>query len=134
MSKFASIAGEIIYSALNLGLSHNVYGDVPDQIPGLPEDKFPFVAIGNDQQFPFDTDDCLGEKITVEIRIYSAKSGLKEVKDIQGEIYDILHRAEITYTGVNVVDCLHVYSNAPSTSANNYRQGISRYRLTLMEG
>ena len=133
MSGYASSASEIIYAALNGNISATVYGDVPDQPPGQPAFNMPYVVIGYDQQFPFETDDWTGEAVTIEIRFYSAASTKKQVKDLQKEVYELLHRQALTGVGVNVNDCLHRYSNIPSSNADNYVLGISRYRLTLTE-
>lgn len=134
MSKYASKATEIVYAALNGNISAGVYGDVPDQTPGQPAELLPYVVIGYDQQFPFETDNWIGEEITVELRFFSAASTKKEIKDLQAEVFDILHRGALTApSGIKINDCLHRYSNIPTPGASNYVMGISRYRLTITE-
>ena len=135
MAGFATEAGEIIYAALNGNVSAAVYGYVPDMEPGNPDHLMPYLVIGYNQDFPFDTDDWNGQNTTVEIRFYSALSSHVEIKALQEEVYNILHKKpqNLSASGVNVNDCLHRYSNIPSTNASNYMLGISRYRLTLTE-
>jgi hypothetical protein len=134
MSKFASAVQALIYDRLNGIISCNVYDDVPDQPAGDPDANMPYVVIGSDQVFPFDTDDWLGETYTVELVFWSAYSGKKEVKDLMAEAYSILHRgANLNVSGAVVVDCLHTFSTITSMGANNYVQAIARYRLTITE-
>lgn len=133
MPAFLLKGQEIIYNALEGNVSGGVYDYVPDLTPGAPDDDFPYVVIGRDQSFPFDTDDCKGENITVELHVWSNYKGKKEVKTIMGEIYNLLHQQPLSATGVSVLDCLHTFSAIPNVGASNYVQGICRYRLTLTE-
>lgn len=133
MSLFSSAVQAAVYAALNGNVSANVYDDVPDQLPGKPEDKMPYVVIGADQAFPFETDSHIGHNYTITLSVWSAYSGKKEAKDIMDEAFDLLHRQSISVTGADTIDCLHTYSTIMSIGANNYVQGISRYRLTITE-
>ena len=80
MSGYASKAAELIYATLNGSISATVYGDVPDQPPGQPSANMPYVVVGYDQQFPFDTDSWTGEELTIEVRFFSAASTKKRSK------------------------------------------------------
>ena len=133
MSQFMLKGQEIIYDALNGNISATVYDFVPDQDPGKPDDHFPYVVIGRDQSFAFDTDNWNGENITVEINVWSSYKGKKETKEIMAEIDALLHKQSLSASGVNVLDCLRTYAVIPNTGASNYTNGICRYRLTLTE-
>jgi hypothetical protein len=133
MSKFSNQVQALIYSTLNGSISCNVYDDVPDQPAGNPAANMPYVVLGSDQVFPFDTDDWIGENFTVELTFWSAYSGRKEVKSLMEEAFDLLHRQNLTVPGAVINDCLHTFSTIMSMGANSYVQGIARYRLTITE-
>lgn len=133
MSKYLLTAQKIIWDTLNGNISANVYDDVPDQAPGNPTQNMPYVVIGQDQSFPFDTDSWTGEAVTVELHIWSAYRGKREVKQLMSEIYDLLHQQPLTAAGVAVLDCLHTFSSITGMAADNYIHGMVRYRLTLTE-
>lgn len=133
MSLFANTAQTLIFDTLDGVISCNVYDDVPDQTSGNPAENMPYVVIGSDQAFPFETDSFVGENITVELVFWSAYSGKKEVKGLMAEAHALLHRQTLTIAGADVVDCLHTFSSIFAMGANNYVQAVSRYRLTLKE-
>ena len=133
MSKFMLPAQTLIYTTLTAGLSYPVYDDVPDLPIGMPNDSFPYVALGHDYTNSFDTDNWNGEKVSVQLDVWSRYNGKLEVKTILSEIYALLHKQALTQAGVSVVDCLHVYSTIPDTGASNYVHGIARYEITLTE-
>jgi len=133
MSKFANKVQALVYSTLNGNISCRVYDDVPDQPAGDPAANMPYVVIGSDQSFPFDVDEWIGERYTVELVFWSAYSGKKEVKSLMEEAYDLLHKQPLLVSGADVVDCLHTFSTILSMGANSYVQAIARYRLTITE-
>lgn len=133
MSKFLISAQTILYNTLNAGLSVGVYDKVPALPSGEPEDLFPYVVLGRDYTNRFDTDSWSGEKVQAQLDVWSTYDGTEEVKLILAEIYNLLHKQELTLSGVAVVDCLHVYSTIPNIGISNYVHGITRYELTLTE-
>jgi hypothetical protein len=52
---------------------------------------------------------------------------------LMGEAYSILHRASLTKTGYNVVDCLFEFSETFVDVDGRTRHGVQRYRLTVQE-
>jgi len=58
---------------------------------------------------------------------------MKEVKEIMGEVYAALHRASLSISGYNVVDCLWEFGNAVTEADMKTRHGTQRYRITLQE-
>jgi len=134
MSRYLIEAQKIVYDALNGNLPGvNVFDDVPDLPAGMPEDSFPYVVLGRDYSNAFDTDSWNGERVSVQVDVWSRYNGHKEAKEIMASVYELLHKQELTRAGVSVVDCLHVYSTIPDVGASNYVHGISRYELTLTE-
>ncbi|RMD52396.1 DUF3168 domain-containing protein [Candidatus Parcubacteria bacterium] len=87
-----------------------VYDDPPDVPAGLPDDRFPYVVIGEGYEMPNDADDILGTRSLVVIRIWSRYSGMKEIKEIFDEIYTLLHRKSGSVLGWTVRDTQLLYS------------------------
>lgn len=134
MSKFLLPAQKLIYDTLNGAISGvRVFDDVPDLPAGMPEDSFPYIVIGRDYTNAFDTDSWNGDKVSIQLDVWSRYNGRKETKEILAAIYNLLHKQELTQSGVDVVDCLHVYSTIPDVGASNYVHGIARYEITLTE-
>ena len=83
-----------IYDVLSAGLSYPVFDDVPQDFEG-----FPYVTIGDTTFGEFSSDIKSGFDITATIHVWSRYAGSKEAKEIQGEIYTLLHRQNLPLTG-----------------------------------
>jgi len=91
MSGETAIQGAL-YSALSaLGLT------VVDA--GQQDATWPYVEIGFIVLNPFDTAGETGFDYVARIHTRSRSASMKEAKDIQGAIYDRLHRGALTITG-----------------------------------
>lgn len=132
MSLFMYDAQAAVYSAIN-GISCTLFDKVPDQAEGLPFDQMPYAVIGHDNAEPFDTDNRVGEVVTVQIDLWSGADGKAEVKLLLKQIYARLHRAELSRPDCTIVSCLHTFSSIPDVGANSYVHGFCRYRLTIQE-
>lgn len=130
---FELAAQQAIYTALNGNITATVYDDVPMLPSGQPLSNFPYVVIGGDTFLPWDTDDQLGSNITLTLHIWSRYGGMQQAKSIAGEIYALLHRANLTITGYHVIDCLCEFSEFITDPDGETRHGIVRYRLTMQE-
>ena len=133
MTDFLGAAQQAVYTALNGNISGGVYDDAPFLPEGMPRQDFPYCVIGNDTFLPFDTDDTVGANITITLHFWSRYSGMDEVKDLMEEAYDLLNRAALVVTGMNVVDCLHEFSETSVDPDGRTRHGVQRYRLTLQK-
>ncbi len=107
-----------------------------DNVPQLDEREdadadFPFVTIGEDDFDEDDTDTTLGFQAEVGVHVWSRYRGRKEVKDIQGLIYDALHRQSLDVAPFTFVDCLHEESRTEVEPDGKTRHGISIYRVTI---
>lgn len=130
---FETVTQQAIFTALNGNITATVYDDVPILPNGQPLTNFPYVVIGNDTFVPWDTDDTVGGEMTITLHIWSRAAGFKECKAIMGEIYAILHRAQLTVTGYNLVDCLCEFSETMTDADGETRHGVARYRLTIQD-
>jgi hypothetical protein len=133
MSGFGLIAQAAIFAALNGQIGAPVRDD-PTPLPaGQPDSGFPYVAIGDDTERPWDSDGRLGASVTVTLHIWSRKPSYVEAKTIARAIYGRLHRKPIPASGAQVVDCLHEFSDYARDEDGKTRHGVVRYRLTLQE-
>jgi len=91
------MAGEVaiqgaLFSALSaLGLR------VVDR--GKQAAEWPYVEIGFIVMNPFDTARATGTDYLARIHVRSRSESMREAKEIQGAIYDRLHRGALTITG-----------------------------------
>lgn len=130
---FASEIQTAIYTTLSNGLSYPVYDDVPFLPEGAPTENFPYVVIGDDTLIPFDNDTDIGVEATLTIHVWSKYRGRIEVKDIQGEIYDLLNRSSLSISGFKVVDILFEFSETFTEEDGVTRHGVQRFRMTVQE-
>jgi len=134
MSGWETAAQTIIFGLLDGNISCGVYDDVPQLPEGMPSDDFPYCVIGDDSGEAWDTDDVTGAQVTVNVHYWSRYSGMKEVKGLMKEGFDLINRATPTPpSGFRLVDCLYEFSDVELDPDGRTRHGIQRYRLTLQE-
>ena len=121
-----------IFTALSTGLSVPVYDEVPQEDTDTDAD-FPFVTIG-ETDIVIETMD-LGDSFeaTTQISVWSRYRGRLEAKDLQAEIFSILHRADaltidapFTIFGINFVDSRTIVEPDGVT-----RQGVSTFLIFI---
>ena len=100
-----------IYSKLTgnvalMALIEGVYADVTQ--PNLPEDDsdFPYVTIGNDQLFSWDTKTNFGARGDCQIDVWSRQNNLTEAKSIGSAIHSALHYQPLTIVGANHIQTI----------------------------
>lgn len=128
-----SAEGELqkaIYAALNSGQVAPVYsqGDVPDNA----SDRY--IVIGNDTMVEWDTDCETGFEGTITIHSWDTTADNRSflpVKDIMGDVYAILHRAEISITGYNTVGLDFEFSETFLDPDGLTRHGVQRFRVLM---
>jgi hypothetical protein len=130
---FELAAQQAIYTALAGNITATVYDEVPMLPSGQPSANFPYVAIGDDTRIAWDTDDRTGAEMTMTLHIWSRANGMREAKRIAGEIYDILHRADLAVTGYHLIDCLCEFAEFMRDPDGETRHGVVRYRITVQE-
>lgn len=160
MSLFMLDAQRYVYENLNGAITGSVYNDVPPMAPGDPAGDYPYTVIGYDSSVEFDTDSWNGERVTIQLDVWSSGAGAKETKEIMGEIYALLQKKKLRLPGWIlregrwndlgtwddaaswidtpiidgvVVDCLHVSSNIPNTGTGTYVHGVCQYLITITE-
>lgn len=131
---FENVAQSAVYDLLSGSITGTVYDEPPDLPAGMPESDFPYTVIGDDTAQAWDTDDTLGKEVTITLHVWSRYRGSKEVKQILGEIYGLLHRARPEIDGYTVIDTLCEFTETRREMKPMIRHGIARYRMTIQKG
>lgn len=116
-----------LYLALAaLGLT--VHDAAPQATDGGADTPFPYVEVGLIDLGMMDTYGEAGFDAVARIHVRSRSAAMKETKDIQGQIYDRLHRGSLTITGYRFIlmQCeTSIVTRAPDGSFH----GIDTYRI-----
>ena len=107
--------------------SYDVYDDVPQNA------DYPYYVIGESTSEEFDTKSFNGFETSVIVHSWSRYNGRKEVKEMMGTAYALLHNQSITVTGYNRVNCLFEFSETFLEDDGETRHGIQRFNLTITE-
>jgi hypothetical protein len=115
-----------IFEVLTTALAPTKVYDNPPQ-----NQSEPHVVIGEDFHVPWDTDDSIGSESLLTLHTWSVHRGKKEVKTIQGQIYDALHRYELVVNGFSTVtlefDSAEVFKDQDGESMH----GVSKFRALV---
>ena len=119
-----------IYNALNSGQVAPVYsqGNVPDNATDR------YIIIGNDTMVEWDTDGRTGFEGTITIHTWDTTSENRSylpLKNIMGDIYNLLHRAEIAITGYQNIGMDFEFSETFLDPDGLTRHGVQRFRVFM---
>lgn len=109
-----------------------VYDIAPQQGDSGASSAFPYVTIGEVLIRVDDTNTETGFEITMRLHTWSRSASLKECKDIQGLIYDILHRGSLSIIGHYLVLMDRVSSDV-QPDPNSTRHGVCEYRALVQK-
>lgn len=126
-----AIYAKLTGNAPLMALVAAVYDDVPQPSDSGNGAAFPYVTIGEDVAVEWDTDTDTGADVTMTIHSWSIVPGRKQIKQIQGAIYDALHRAVVIVTGYKVVGVDWVSSQSFIDADGVTRHGVQIFRITL---
>lgn len=88
---------------------------------------FPLVTVGVATLVPFDTANSTGFDFTLTLHVRSRSAGMKEAKDIQGQLYAALHRQPLSVSGFQTV--LVQFANSTCLQApDGSFHGVSEFR------
>lgn len=124
-----SFYAELSGNSAVMAIAEGVYDHVPQV--DRPEDssRFPYVLIGEILINENDTDTEIGFNAQATIHTWSRQEGRKEVLELQGAIFDALHRADISITGYHVSTCQQEYSNSFTDPDGLTRHGVQVFRV-----
>ena len=136
-------AGNAVQAAIYQALTASaplmaIVTGVFDNVPQLderenPDASFPFVVIGDDDLNEDDTDTSRGFLVEAEVHAWSRKRGRKEIKEIQGLVYEALHRQALNVAGYHFVDCFFDESQTLLDPDGKTRHGVSIFHITITE-
>jgi hypothetical protein len=116
-----------------MNLVTGVYDSVPQ-----PQ-KYPYITIGEDLHSEWSTSTNLGSDVSVVINTWdrSNKSsdtkarGKKKTKQIQGEIFDALNRANLTYPGYDIISIEQQNSESFIDADGITVHGVQTFRVLI---
>lgn len=107
-----------------------VYDHVPQPPDGGNDAWFPYVTIGDNDSSEWDTDTETGLDTAVTVHVWSRQRGRMEAREIQGAIYDALHRNDsLAVTGQDTVLCQQEFAQVLVDPDGKTRHGVQRFRL-----
>lgn len=123
-----------IYTALTAALAVPVYDEVP-QHETADDLSFPFVVIGDNSLAAFDDDVKNGFEATVTVHSWSRYRGRLEIKQLQGQIYNALHRND----DLTIAAPFEVFGSSFESSTSLMepdgvtRHGVQDFRIFITE-
>ena len=122
----------VVYDTLSndaalLALVSGVYDDVAQN------QSFPYVSIGDSTHNEDDTDGTLGDVATTSIHSWSRGRGKKQTKEIQGAIYDALHRTKPIYAGYDIIAIDWEGSQSFIDADGKTRHGVTTFKILLQK-
>ena len=126
---FTALDADSALSSLVIG----VYDDVPQPTDAGDESDFPYVTVGEAVHTEFDTDNTLGDDCTITVHSWSRYAGRKEIKQIQGAVYNVLHRSSLPVSGYTTVGVDWVQSDSFVDTDGETRHGVQTFRIILDE-
>jgi hypothetical protein len=138
MSNFETVVQQAIYSKLAGDTPLNavvtgIYDDYIQTIDPGNSANYPFVSIGEDNHVTVDTDTELMNQVSITVHTWSRYRGRVETKQIQGLIYDALHRAALTATGYKFITITQESSESQLDADGLTRHGIQTFNLLIEE-
>ena len=110
------------------------YASTPAVFTHAPEDKtlqYPYLVLFDVGLDGDDNDAHLGFDGVLNLHSWSDSRDMATVGNIQKAIYDILHHAEFTMTGYNLVDIHQEFSTILRDPDGITLHGVQRYRISL---
>ena len=115
-----------LFSALSaLGL--RAYDIAPQSADGASLAVFPYVEVGAIVFAPMDTKTDNGFDFVARIHTRSRSASMKEVKDIQGQIYARLHHGNLTIANQSLILLRREISDVTRDSNGSFH-GVCEYR------
>lgn len=134
---FEIAAQSAIYSKLtnNADIMSRVVGifDAVPQTENGSDTEFPYITIGEAVHSEWDTDNTIGNDVSVTIHVWSRYRGRRETKEIQGMIFNALHRQDLTYEGFDFISIDFEASQSFLDADGLTRHGIQTFRILIDE-
>ena len=123
---------ERIYSTLNGdstlgGLVNGIFDSVPEG------QTLPVVIIGAQSTSDNGSKNLDGRDYIFNVDVYSDYRGMKQIKNIQKEIYRLLHESSLSVSGASFVDCRCEFTTDILEDDGITRHGVMRFRAFVMD-
>jgi hypothetical protein len=122
---------EALYSALNVSSLTNLVTGVYDSVP--EDATLPVVIIGSQSTNDGGTKNLDGREYIFNVDIYSNYRGMKETKNIEKEVYSLLHEQSISVSGASFVNCRCEFTTDIAEDDGVTRHGVMRFRAFVMD-
>jgi hypothetical protein len=117
---------QALFTALStLGL--RVVDSAPEPADGGSDAVFPYVEVGAIVLAPMDTKDRNGFDMVARIHTRSRAGSMREAKEIQGQIYGLLHHGDLNITGQRLILMRRETSDVTRAADGSFH-GICEYR------
>lgn len=135
---FATVVQTAIYDKLanDTAVTNTVtgiYDKVPQPTDSGASSDFPYITIGEDILNNADTDTELMMQVSITIHVWSRYGGRSETKQIQGLIYDSLHRANLAQSGYKFVTITQGDSQSFLDADGETYHGVQTFNLLIEE-
>lgn len=113
----------------------NAFGAVAPVFDYVKQDQVaPYVTISDTTMSDYSSDGSTGFNALVTIHTWSDYRGDAECKYLQGQIYDLLQRADVPVVGFNVLGCDFVADNGVSLDPNGItKHGVQQFRVLMIK-
>ena len=125
---FTALDGDATLSGLVTG----VYDRKQQDADGGSNSAFPYVTIGQIILGMDDTDTSLNFDAAIRIHTWSRTGSKKQCLDIQGAIYDVLHKGTLTVSGWDNYSTLRDVSRV-FVEEDGATHGVCEYRALLQK-
>lgn len=124
-----------VYTALNgnsafMALVRGLYDAPPQFSDGGSAANFPFTTVGSISPAEYDTQSKTGFDAVIRLHSFSRSSSMKQVKEIQGAAYNVLHLGSLTMTGYRLVIMRRETSDVQRDSDGSFH-GVCDYRALI---
>lgn len=120
-----------VFQRLDAELSVPVYDHVPQPNDSGDNALFPYVVIGDDDLSAWDTDTSQGFDGDLTIHVWSRQKGRAETKALQQQIYDALHRFDLSVSGADTITLDQSLATTMMDPDGITRHGVQRFRLLI---
>lgn len=112
-----------------------VYDGVPpgQYNDGQQEQNFPYITIGDAEEKPDDSHTRQGSESVLEVEVWSRYQGNKEVKEVMGRLWALLHNTKWAVPDFSAVMSRAVSSRSITEKDGITRRGLMRVRVTVQE-
>ncbi|MDW4550882.1 DUF3168 domain-containing protein [Defluviimonas sp. D31] len=127
-----AIAARLGADPVLAGLGVAVYDVAPTNLEGEPERAYPCVEIGHIDARDAGTRSSEGLDLLVRINTFSATGSFREAREIQGRLFEILHRkqSEIAVAGSHLI-LIRRDGSEVDRDPDGIMHGVCEYRALI---